>query len=175
MTDSAAEMDSVVPENSPPVRSFAHTFGILLCIAGILGGLLLLIARVHFGSFRNVQKFVRGERLSVSPHTVDLGRVSISQQLTATVRITNLTLGHVTLLGAKPSCGCIAVANFPVTIRSGATHVVPLRIHTPPRTERIDHRVTIFTNAGGLEQLNVYVTGVADESMNSTALSLRER
>ncbi len=172
MTDSAAEMDSVVPENSLPVRSpFLWVFrtGLLaLTLLAVLFG----AAWAWFGTFDAAHRFLRGDMLDIRPAQIDLGTVPVAREIEKSVSIRNLTLHSVVLTGARGSCNCITTNEFPVTIRSGEAHDVSVRLRTPSHPESIRYHITVYTNVPGREQIVLPLTGEARASATTVSTAV---
>jgi hypothetical protein len=89
-------------------------------VGGAVVFAVLGVIAVHcFGSFDAALAHLRGERIAVQPHFVDVGTASIGELHEVHVRIANYTEGSVRLLGGTSDCSCVVTKDLPMTIRAG--------------------------------------------------------
>lgn len=107
------------------------------CLAGaavVMAGLSALGA-YRFGSVADTARYVRGERLLVSPTEFSAGSAEEGESRQAAVTLANWTGREVTVIGSVPSCvACVALeTDLPVAIPPGGKVELTVRIRTAAR------------------------------------------
>lgn len=71
-------------------------------------------AKYQFGSLSTARAFLRGQAVVLCPETIEIQRHGQSTEKVVVVQ--NNTLEKVVLLGARPTCDCLVLEAFPMTI-----------------------------------------------------------
>ncbi|MCI0458911.1 MAG: DUF1573 domain-containing protein [Gemmataceae bacterium] len=111
--------------------------------AALLFGLLAGLGTWLFGSLDAALAHVRGERVSVRPGVVDLGRGVPGQSVDATVELGNRTDKPVRIVGGTSDCSCVTTSDLPVTLGPGESRSVSIHVHLP-RTPGLFNRQAFF-------------------------------
>ena len=130
----------------------------VLAIALIFLGLILGWAWFQAGSPTLMAPYLRGECLLVEPTTITLGHQDKLTVIDRTVRLVNRTSHDVAVLGAQKSCGCIALDEFPLTVKSGESRELKMQVGMPYEAGAFEKSVKFFTDD---EDLSIFVVKVA--------------
>jgi Protein of unknown function (DUF1573) len=112
------------------------------------------------GSPRLLLPYLSGERLLITPTTLQLGNLKGSDVAEATVLFVNRTGKNVTVVGAQKSCSCIKTEELPVTVPDGGSRELHLEIHIAKRSGSFRESVKFFTDFGDLQSLSVTCVAV---------------
>lgn len=118
-------IDSTVPtvQRPPFVRWGMRFSGVF-----ILPVLFLAWSLLSYGSVAIGWAALRGDRVSLVPHTLDLGWVKAGETTHASLIVWNLTNHELSLIGGRTSCGCLQIDGLPVKIRAGRSQRVPISL-----------------------------------------------
>lgn len=143
-----------------PLRCVVWTcFTFSLVVLGLVG--LALLARVEFGSIPSALSYLRGARLIPLCYSVQAGPVARGEERTLEFKLRNWSDKPIVILGAKSSCTCVSLGDFPVQVPPGGTNNLGVRLRTNKRKPGpISERVRIYTDEEGSGGLALAVTGV---------------
>lgn len=150
-----AEPPERVSNRRRPWRGVAETAGWSLLFAA----LIVAWARWQTGAFSLVWPYLQGERLLFDPPHVVIDDAPAGAIVERTVRVLNRSSSDVKLLGSQPSCGCITLDEFPMTVEAGRVHLLHLKIGVPSEGGRFEHTVKLFSNRKGYEERVLVVSG----------------
>jgi hypothetical protein len=121
------------------VRQAAVSIGGTSLVFGSIIGL----ASLAFGSPDAALARLRGERISIRPRTVNVGRVEPHQRIEVTVEVVNRTDRPVRLIGGTSDCSCVTINDLPTTLAPGEARQVSVEVRLPA-THGFFHRKAMF-------------------------------
>jgi hypothetical protein len=156
--------------NAQPAKALPRrrvpTGWLLACLGG--GGLLIAAVLAwgywQFGSLANTLAYLNGERLLVDPSTPSFGTAKRGEERDLHVTIRNLTGQQVKILGARSTCGCMAmVEKFPVVIADGGHQELTIHVVLTVKEDVFEKRIDFYTDDGSNPVIAVTVRGtIAD-------------
>ncbi|MGO9922025.1 MAG: DUF1573 domain-containing protein [Isosphaeraceae bacterium] len=131
----------------------------LLVVLGLAG--LALLARAEFGSIPSALSYLRGARLIPLRYSVPAGTVVRGEERILEFKLKNWSDKPIVILGAKSSCTCVSLGDFPIRVPSGGTNNLGVRLRTKKRKPGpISERMRIYTDEKRSHGLTLAVTGV---------------
>jgi len=89
---------------------------------------LALAGTAMFGSLDAAINYVSGARLIATISTQYVGRIAGGEIGTASFELTNYSDQSIQVLGAKPTCKCLAFDDLPLTLGPGASDQIRIRL-----------------------------------------------
>ncbi|HEY8505848.1 MAG TPA: MauE/DoxX family redox-associated membrane protein [Gemmataceae bacterium] len=115
----------------PALRRAGGAAFLFLAGAAVMFGLLAGLGAWTFGSLDAALARVRGERISVRPGFVDVGRGVPGQSVEAVVELVNRTDRPVRVIGGTSDCSCVTTYDLPVTLEPGEPRPVSIHVRLP--------------------------------------------
>jgi hypothetical protein len=146
-------------------RSPARRWLIWTCLTSLLVVLglaaLALRARAEFGSIPSAVSYLRGARLIPLRYSVQAGSVAQGEDRMLEFKLRNWSSKPVMILGAKSSCTCVSLGDFPIRVLPGGTNNLAVRLRTKNKKPGpIYERVRVYTDEKRSDALVLAVTGV---------------
>lgn len=135
---------------------------LLFCGSMLLLSLLAGVGMQRYGSLDAMVAHLRGERVSIRPDLVDVGRGVPGQSIEASVALVNRTKSPVRIIGGTSDCSCVATDNLPVTLQPGESRSVSLRVDLPRATGRFTRKVWFWTDDAQARTIVFPVTGTIE-------------
>jgi len=130
-----------------------------LVVLGLAG--LALRARAEFGSIPSALRYLQGARLIPLRYSVQAGTVARGEERILEFTLRNWSDKPIMILGAKSSCTCVSLGDFPTCVLPGGTDKLAVRLRTKKRKPGpISERVRIYTDEKRSDGLVLAVTGV---------------
>jgi len=128
--------------------------GVLVTV--IIVACVLAWAKYQFGSLSTARAFLRGQAVVLYPETI---KIQGGQSTTKSVVIQNNSLDEIVLLGTRPTCDCLVLGTFPMTIPPLKSHEISVRFssNSEDARENAQHGVLIYTNSQVIPRLHLHV------------------
>ena len=144
------------------LRSVGGTVLVFFIGTAVLLSLLAGIGTWVFGSLDTALARLRGERMSVRPGLVDVGRGPPGRSVEVTVELVNRTDRLVRVIGGSSDCFCVVTNDLPLTLEPQGSRLVQIRVQIsgPPGqfnrtaffwTDDDRARVIVFPLTGRIE------------------------
>ncbi len=114
--------------------------------AVVLLSLLAGLGVWMFGSIDAALAHIRGERVSVRPNIVDLGRGAPGQSVETTVELVNRTDRPVRIIGGTSDCSCVTTKDLPVSLGPGESRPVSIRVGLPTTLGLFNRQALFWTD-----------------------------
>ncbi len=146
-------------------------FAGMLAVAGVFAFSAVLLGAVHviFGSVPAGVAFFRGERVTVDPAVVDVGKGDPGTTRTVTVVLRNWSDESVRVFGGTANCSCTVLADLPVTIPAHAARSLEVSVRLKGSPGVFTRRVAFLTTGGGLQRADFTLTGVVEAPARGSA------
>lgn len=130
-------------------------------VAGVvmIGGLLVGVAHLGFGSVPAAIAYLRGERVSIEPRLVDVGEGVGGESREVSVTLTNWTDRPVQLFGGTADCGCTVLNDLPVTIPAKESCSVSVLVRLSGPAGIFTRTATFLINDEGFKKIDFRLTG----------------
>ena len=156
------ETEPKVQPTKPCSRRRGFSVWILACCGG--GGFLIAAALAwgywEFGSLANTLAYLNGERLLVDPGALSLGTGRRGEERVVHFAIRNRTGKEVEILGAKSTCGCMAMAEeFPFSIANGNQRELTIHIGLTGKDSAFEKEIDFYTDDEAKPVIAVVVRG----------------
>ncbi|HLN31756.1 MAG TPA: DUF1573 domain-containing protein [Gemmataceae bacterium] len=156
------------------LHAFWCWFKLPVFSAALLGGLLVIVGIVKFGSFAAFEAYVRDYPVVVLPSVNRLVSIPLFQATPARFLLTNYTPGEVTVIGVETSCGCLTPRGLPFKLNPGESRELIIHVKPRPADEgrEFQHTATVYFD-GHTRGLTLYIVGSVekqerqDESVNA--------
>ena len=139
---------------------------------------LLLIALVFgygtwvTGSVSKALPYFSGQGLFVESDDINLGAIPLGKaDLVVEINLLNLSSDTISVIGAKTSCSCMQLGDFPVSLSPGQKHALKIEYLPSDKTGAFEHKVLLFTDEPGFTTREVSIDGVVVEN-NSGGVEL---
>lgn len=131
-----------------------------------LGTLLVIIAIVGYASYRTgslrlALPYLMGQRFFVAESKLSLGEVVCGTEVSSGVRLANLGSSPAAVIGARKSCSCIAVGQFPIEVPSGGERLIELRLQTPKSQTEFVYYIEIYVADREFSTFQIELSGTA--------------
>ncbi len=160
--DAPAGVSPVASSPSPsprrPWRSLAETAGWVSLFAALFAGW----AWYQTGSLSLIAPYLQGERLLFDPLHVVIDNAPPETVVERSVRVLNRSSSSVKLLGSQPSCGCITLDDFPITVPTGQDYTLTLKIGVPSDPGPFENSVKLFADLGGYDSTVLMISGTVN-------------
>ncbi len=123
-------------------RGFRHALVLFIGASLVFGGVVGLVS-LTFGSPDAALAHLRGERISICPRTVNVGRVEPHQRIEVSVEVVNRTDRPVRLIGGTSDCSCVTINDLPTTLAPGEARQVSVEVRLPA-VHGFFHRKAMF-------------------------------
>jgi len=131
----------------------------LLAVLGLVG--LALGASAEFGSIPSALSYLRGARLIPLCYSMQAGTVARGEEPVLEFNLRNWSDKPLAILGARSTCTCLGLGEFPLRVPPHETRSLRVRLRTKRRKPGpISERVRIYTNEKRSDALTLAVTGV---------------
>lgn len=130
---------------------------------GLFLGLALFIGLTTAPTSNWLQSYWSNQQIASTPVWLDDLVVGVSQRSIAT--LTNESDVPITVVGAKKSCGCIAIDLKPITILPGDEVHLPFLV-TPTHTGPFHHRLVYFLDSQHQQRVHVEILGTCKEKLD---------
>ena len=128
-------------------RSFLIWLAACVFSAVLVLGVTAWYCKWAFGSLEVAARCLRGQRVMLSPRTVDLGAAAPGTIKEAEFYLINMKSAPLTLTGASSSCSCVAVTTeLPKVVQAGERAALRLRVAYPSREGPFVERFQVFTD-----------------------------
>jgi hypothetical protein len=127
-------------------------FTFLLVVFSLVA--LAISARAEFGSIPSALSYLRGARLVPLRYSAHAGIVARGEERILEFKLRNWSDKPIVILGAKSTCTCVSIGDFPICVPPGGTDKLAVRLRTKKRKPGpVSERVRIYTDeerSGGL-------------------------
>ena len=106
----------------------------------------------------------RGEQVRVSPYSADAGAGKPGEWGQVEVTIRNDSAGSVQVMGGTADCSCVTINGMPVTLTSGESQSIPVRIRFVGTPGRFARKYFFYTDS----EAAPYLTGIIAGRVSST-------
>lgn len=131
----------------------------LLVVLGLVG--VVLLARAEFGSVRSALSYLRGARLIPRHYSEQAGTVARGEEPVLEFDLKNWSGKPITVLGAKSTCTCLSLGEFPIRVLPQETKNLKFRLRTKKRKPGpVSAVARLFTDEQRSETLILRVTAV---------------
>lgn len=113
----------------------------------------------RYGSLDAALAHLRGERVSIRPGVVDMGRGAPGQSLEGSVELVNRTWESVRIIGGTSDCSCVATDDLPVILAPGESRLVSLRVALPGSPGLFTRKVFFWTDDVQARTIGFSLTG----------------
>jgi hypothetical protein len=154
-----------------PRQALTQAGGVLLLFCGgaaLVLGLLAGAGALVFGSADAALARIRGERVSVRPGMVDLGRGAPGQAVEATVELINRTASPVRIVGGTSDCSCVTTNDLPVTLPPGEGRPVTVRVRLPRAAGVFNRQAFFWTDDERARTIVFPLTGRIEPSVQES-------
>jgi hypothetical protein len=130
-------------------------------VAGLalIGGVLVGLAYVSFGSVPAAIAYFRGERISVEPYVVDVGEGSAGELREVFVTLTNWTNKPVQLFGGTADCSCTVLQDLPMTIPAKESRSFTVQVRLMGTSGAFTRKAAFLVNDEGFKKIDFRLTG----------------
>src|SRR5262249_39798119 len=133
-------------------------------VAGLAGvslllGLLVGLSVYFFGSTDAALAYLRGERISIRPNLVDVGEGSPGETRVTAVEVVNRTDHEIRLIGGTSDCSCVATDDLPVSVPSGESRWVTVRMRLRGPAGIFTRRAAFLADEDGIQPAAFRLTG----------------
>jgi hypothetical protein len=136
------------------IRQFIIVFIVVVTIIGLLGMFSILT-----GNSRNLFMLMRGQNLFLERGDVDLGEVKPNSETEVLILVRNFSFSERRITGVRYSCRCISIDALPLDVPGLGTRELHFIIQAGAEGSKLDHKVQIFTDDGGLRSLELRLHG----------------
>ncbi|MGI8981801.1 MAG: hypothetical protein ACR2FY_21435 [Pirellulaceae bacterium] len=102
---------------------------------------------------------LRGEQVRVSPYTADAGAGKTGEWGQVQVTIRNDSAGPVQVMGGTADCSCVTINGMPVTLASGESQSIPVRIRFVGTPGRFARKYFFYTDSTAAPYLTGIIAG----------------
>lgn len=128
----------------------------VLCLVVSLGW---LVARYGFGGTEVLLRYMRGEKVVVTPQRFELGLIKAGETIVKETLFHNNSSDTIRILGANTQCSCVLAEDLPATVRPGESYTFHIRVN-PEVNKKIDETIVLFTDHPSKPRLSIGVSGV---------------
>ncbi len=147
-------------ETASVATKSGYRFHILVLLVALFAPLgTYLYAAYRTQSLGLAWQFIQGQRLLINPEHVDLGSVAENTEIETTIRVVNLGAMVRNLLGARRSCGCITIEDFPLEIPANDEKLIRVKLHTSATEKYFNHALTFYCDDPYQTLLPVTIAG----------------
>lgn len=140
------------------------------CVAGLTVVLVVLafgVAILRLGSVAAVLAWARGSSAHVLAEPVVLEGVAPGTEVSAGLRVRNVSERPVRVLGGTCDCSCGVLHDLPVLLDPHERREIRITVTTPRQAGgRFHHKICLYLSSPG-PPLVTYVSGVVADSNNS--------
>jgi uncharacterized protein (DUF58 family) len=141
--------------NSRITRLCVVLVGVILVLSTLIAVLAL-----RFGSLSAAVAYMSGERLLVTPQTLELEALREDERREVRFELTNLSDRVARIQGASTSCGCILVKQaFPFDLAPGECRPLTLTVHSAGNTDELHHSLTLYSDLDGAGVVTSWIHG----------------
>jgi hypothetical protein len=101
----------------------------LLVWPAILLGIVLVVARIQYGSVSGAVQRIQGHVLGVDRRLIDLGEVDAESVSSVEYNVRNLSNAPLQIIGARVDCGCVDASQLPISLSPGASSTLEFKFH----------------------------------------------
>jgi hypothetical protein len=130
--------------------------------AAVLFGLLTGVGAWLFGSPDAALARLRGERVSVRPGLVDVGRGAPGQSVEATVELVNRTDRPVRIIGGTSDCSCVTTIDLPLSLAPGEARQMTIAVRLPAGHGFFNRKAVLWTDHEQARVISLTLTGRID-------------
>lgn len=95
----------------------------------VLLGLVLVFARIQYGSISGTVQRLQGHVLGVENRLIEIGSVEEESITSVEFNVTNLTSDALQIIGARVDCGCVDASHLPISLSPGASSTLAFKFH----------------------------------------------
>lgn len=126
----------------------------------VIAGMFAAAGSIGFGSLDAALAYLRGERISVRPRLLDMGRGQGGEAREATIEVRNWTGRPVRLIGGTSDCWCIVTEDLPLTIPAREGRSITVKLFFPAAASGIFNRkALLLTDDNHSPRLLLRLTG----------------
>jgi hypothetical protein len=127
----------------------ASAVGYFVLSVGLILASFAGIGAWVYGSPEVALAQLRGESVTVASGYVDFGVGQPGEVLEAQVEVRNLTKKPVKIIGGTSNCSCMTTQDLPVTLASGETRTIPVRLRVQQSEPGVFTRIMEFWTDSG--------------------------
>jgi len=130
-------------------------------LAGIvlLSALLIGLVTVSFGSVPAAIAHLRGDRISVQPSVIDVGKGESGAEREISVKVANWTDKPIRLIGGTTDCSCTVLNDLPVTIPAKQSRPVTVSLRMKGMPGIFMRKLGFLVDDNGFTRINFRITG----------------
>jgi hypothetical protein len=137
---------------------------ILLSLGAITGlGLLLAlltgVSNIAFGSLDEALAVLSGDRIVIRPALLDMGEAYSGEELEGTLEVVNRSDRPLRVVGGTSDCNCIATLDLPLTIASGESGQIKVRMKLPGGKGNFTRRAMFFIDDQWIHRVSFRLGG----------------
>jgi hypothetical protein len=142
-------------------------------LAALFFAAVLSILTAVFGSLPQAISRLRGDEVSATPRTIDLGSQGAGTSVTTEIGLTNLTDRAIRVAGGTSDCRCVATDDLPFILAPGESRPVAVRLSLPASASgKFVRRAWFWTDAAE-RRIEFWLTGyVANSESQATSESV---
>lgn len=125
----------------------------------ILVSLVLGFAAYRAGSFSRALPYLMGQRFFVAESKIHLGELVCGAEAESSIRLINLGSKPISIIGARKSCGCIALESVPFEVSAGSTRPLKLKVKIPDGVGKFAHTIELYVADQGFSSFHVVLFG----------------
>jgi len=147
-------------------------FAVDSAVGGMLGNLkfvvpvLFGVAVIFFGSLDSAFGYFSGRSLLVTPMERFVGQIEVNKQATATFRLRNASSLPIRIVGARASCGCVAIEDLPVTVPAWESKAIRISLKSMDEPGLQRETATLICDDSA-SQLVLGVTALVHPNLNA--------
>jgi hypothetical protein len=135
-----------------------------------LGGGIIGLASLSFGSVDAALARLRGERISIRPSIVDVGAGQPGDTLEAVVEVVNRTDRPVNLLGGTSDCSCVTTRDLPVALEPGEARSVSVQVRLTGNAGFFNRKAFFWTDCEQARRPMFALTGRIEAPARESAV-----
>jgi hypothetical protein len=137
------------------LRAYFRRCAIVLSVSVAIFAILLIVARIEFGSVTHAVGWLQGERVWVSPQTLDVGSLEPGDH-GIQIRVVNFYDRPVRIVGGTGQCSCLSFVDLPQQLKARESRYIDLIASVggkAPKSPDNLYRFVLFTDAPGSKRV----------------------
>jgi len=137
---------------------------ILVEIAGatlVIFSLVLGFASYRAGSVFRALPYLMGQRFFVPETKIILGEVLVGTDVERSIQLINGSSEPASILGARKSCGCISLDQFPFQVAANDERQLQLKLTVPSEPTDFVHTVELYVDDQQFSTFQIVLSGKA--------------
>lgn len=128
----------------------------------LLFAVLLAVGYLMYGSADAVLASLRGDTITLSPRTADVGSGPAGEIKETTIEVRNLTDRDVRIVGGTSDCSCVVTKELPVVVPAGESRTIGVSLRLPAEAGRVSRPARLIIDNGQLTTVSFRLAGRAE-------------